>query len=201
VYGTQDDLIARLGRARVPALRYRHAGLADITATIRSLGGTVGRVAEADRLAARIDADIDATRRAVRDERRPSTLLVFFGREPGTLRGIVASAGVGFMHDMLVAAGGADVLQDVARERLQVSVEVLLARAPEVIIEVHPSGGWTPERFAHERAVWTGLPALPAARSGRIYILADDRFAIPGPRVAEAIRLLAQALHPRVFGK
>jgi len=197
VYGSQDELIGRLARARIATFRYRHAGLADITATIRELGDRVGRADEAHRLARGIEGEIDAIRQVVGKERRPSTLLILV-REPGTLRGLYASAAVGFMHDMLIAAGGADVLQDVARENLQVSVEVLLARAPEVIVEVYPSGGWTPERIARERAVWAALPALPAVRSGRIHILADDRLLIPGPRVAEAIRLLAETLHPKV---
>lgn len=200
VYGSQDELIGRLDRSRIQVFRYRHAGLADITTTIRALGLRVGRPVEASRLAGDIEAEIDATRQTVRNERPPSTLLVF-DREPGTLRGMFASAAVGFMHDMLITAGGADVLQDVKRESLQVSVEILLARAPEVIIEVHPSGGWTPERFARERAVWATLPSLPAARTGRIHILADDRLLIPGPRVAGAIRLLAETLHPRLRGK
>jgi len=200
VYGSQDELIGRLDRSRIQVFRYRHAGLADITTTIRAVGATVGRPAEAAQLAGEIEAAIDATRQIVRNERPPSTLLVF-DREPGTLRGMFASAAVGFMHDMLIAAGGADVLQDVKRESLQISLEILLARAPEVIIEVHPSGGWTPERFARERAVWATVPSLPAARTGRIHILADDRLLIPGPRVADAIRLLAETLHPRLRGK
>ena len=200
VYGSQDELIGRLSRARIATFRYRHAGLADITATIRELGDRVGRADEAHRLARGIEGEIDAIRRVVGKERRPSTLLVV-GREPGTLRGIYASAAVGFLHDMLIAAGGADVLQDVARENLQMSVEVLLARAPEVIIEVYPSAGWPPERIARERAVWAALPALPAVRTSRIHVLADDRLLIPGPRVAEGVRLLATTLHPKMRGR
>lgn len=195
LYGSQDELVSRLDRVRIPAFRYRHAGLADVIATVRDVGARVGRAEAAQALARRIESDIDATRRATARERPPSTLLIF-GREAGTLRGIYASAGVGFLHDMLIAAGGRDVLADVARESLQMSVEVLLARAPEVIVEVHPSGGWTPERLARERAVWAGLPALPAVRTGRIHILSDDRLLIPGPRVAAAVRLLAETLHP-----
>jgi iron complex transport system substrate-binding protein len=142
VYGSQDELIDRLARARIATFRYRHAGLADVTATIREVGVRVGRANEGGRLAAGIDAEIDAIRRAIGQQRKPSTLLVF-DREPGTLRGIYASGAVGFMHDMLVAAGGADAMQDVRRESLQMSVELLLARAPEVIVEVQPSRGWT----------------------------------------------------------
>jgi len=195
VYGSQTELIGRLQRASIASLPYRHAGLADITRAIRDVGGRVAHPAEAERLARGIEDEIDAIRRAVGTRRRPSTLLIV-EREPGTLRGIHASAGVGFLHDMLLAAGGADALQDVARESLQMSVETLLARAPEVIVEVDVAGGWTPARIDRERAVWAALPSIPAVRAGRIHILADASLTIPGPRVASAIRLLAETLHP-----
>jgi iron complex transport system substrate-binding protein len=195
LYGSQGELAGRLQRAGIANLPYRHAGLADITTTIRDVGSRVGHRQEAERLARGIEDEIAAIRRAIGDRRRPTTLLVF-EREPGSLRGIFASAGVGFMHDMLLVAGGADALHDVARESLQMSVETLIARAPEVIVEVRASGTWPPERLARERAVWATLSSIPAVRTGRIHILADDRLAIPGPRVASAIRLLAETLHP-----
>jgi iron complex transport system substrate-binding protein len=72
---------------------------------------------------------------------------------------------------------------------------VLLARAPDVILELHPPEGWTPERLASERAVWQQLPGLPAVRNGRIHVLTDQRLIVPGPRVADAARLFADLLH------
>ena len=42
VYGSQADLREQLGRAGVPMFIYAHAGLADVTTTIRSLGDRVG---------------------------------------------------------------------------------------------------------------------------------------------------------------
>ena len=198
VYGTQTDLITRLERAKVSMYRYQHAGLADITTTIRQLGKRIGRVDQATTVAERIDGDIEEIRLIVAGRARPKTALIF-GREPGTLRSLYASAGVGFMHDMLVAAGGDDVFDDVKRQSLQATTEVLLARAPEVIIEAHAGESWTAERLKRERAVWNALPSLPAVRSGRIYLLADDRLSIPGPRVADAIRVIARALHPGAF--
>jgi iron complex transport system substrate-binding protein len=110
-----------------------------------------------------------------------------------------ASGGVGFMHDMLEIAGGRNVFGDVKRQNLQVSAEMLLARAPEVIIEVQTYSGWTPERAAKERTVWNGLPGLPAVRTGRVHILLDDRVTVPGPRVGEGIELLARTLHGRLL--
>lgn len=194
VYGSQIDLIGRLERARVPMFRYEHAGLPDITTTIRALGARVGRGADARALADRIERDLADIRRRVEGKRRPKTVLIF-GREEGALRGIFASGGIGFMHDMLEAAGGEDIFADVKRQSVQATVEVLLARAPEVIIEVHAGEAWTADRIARETAVWRGLPSLPAARSGRLHILVDDRLSMPGPRVADAVRILADVLH------
>jgi iron complex transport system substrate-binding protein len=195
VYDSQTELVMRLTRARIPVFHYRHAGLADITETTRELGVRVGRTIAAAETAREIETELAAIRTRVAGRPRPRTALIF-GREPGLLRSLYASAGVGFMHDMLVLAGGEDVFADVKRQSLQVSSEVLLARAPDVVVEVHPSSGWTAERLARERAVWAALPSVPAVRTGRIYLLADDRLSIPGPRVAAAARLIAAVLHP-----
>jgi iron complex transport system substrate-binding protein len=194
VYATQADLIARLERARVAAFPYELAGLSNVTATIRRLGDRLGRAEGARAVAERIERDLADIRRAVAGRPRPKTALIF-GRDAGTLRGIYASGGIGFMHDMLDAAGGADVFADVPRQSVQATAEMLLARAPDVIIEAYSSQGWPPDRISRERDVWRALPALPAVRTGRIHVLADDRLSIPGPRVAEGVRLLASVLH------
>jgi iron complex transport system substrate-binding protein len=198
VYGTQTEFVDRLNRVGVSAFSYEHAGLADIMTTIRRLGERIGRADAARQLADRLDADLAGIRRLVSGRPRPKTALIF-GREPGTLRSIHASAGVGFMHDMLEAAGGADLFDDIKRQSVQVSTEMLLARSPDVILEVNAAADWTAERIARERDVWRALAALPAVGANRIYILADERLVIPGPRVVEAVRLMARALHPGQF--
>jgi len=195
VYGTQSSLITRLDRVHVPYFSYEHAGLADIPVTMRRLGERIGRREAGNAAAAKIDADLEKVRRRVGGRPRPRTVLLF-GREPGALRGMYASAGVGFLHDLLVTAGGDDVFAGEPRQSLQVSTEVLLARAPDVIIELRPSEGWTQARLDSERAVWRALPSLPAVRTNRIYILADDQLLVPGPRVGVVASRLADVLHP-----
>jgi len=194
VYGTQTDLIARLDRAHVATFKYELFGLAEITRTIRLLGDQTGRSREAAAVAERIDRDLAVIRQSVAGKPRPKTVLIF-GREPNSLRGIYASGGIGFMHDMLVAAGGDDVLADIKGQNLQATTEMLLTRAPEVIIEVHSGDPWPQAQIDQERRAWNVLGSLPAVRSRRIYELVDDRLSIPGPRVAEAVRLIVGVLH------
>jgi iron complex transport system substrate-binding protein len=199
VYGTQADLIARLERARVPLFRYVHATLADVTKTLISLGQRIGRPAQAEAVVDGITKDLDAIRRGVAGRPRPDTAIVF-DREPGVLRGMFASGGIGFLHDLLDVAGGRNVFADVKRQSLQISTETLLARRPEVIIELHPEAQWSEARAARERDAWSALAGVPAIKSGRLHMLADDRIAVPGPRVAESARVLAGLLHPG-FGR
>jgi iron complex transport system substrate-binding protein len=194
VYGTQTDLIARLARAHLATFNYAHAGLADITATIRELGQRIGRIEGAEREASRIERELVAIRASVVSRPHPRTALVF-NRDAGTLRGIFVSGGIGFMHDMLETAGGADAFADVKRQSVQASAELLIARAPEVVLELRPNEGWSPARLRQEVLVWNGLPSLPAVRTHRVYILADDKLLVPGPRVTEAIKMMADAVY------
>jgi iron complex transport system substrate-binding protein len=192
VYGSQDELIGRLERLKVPLFSYRHAGLADITSTIRSLGQRVGHAPQAEALAAQIERELDEVRRSVAGKARPRTLLVF-GREEASIRGLYVSGGIGFLHDMLDVAGGTNVMADVKREGLQLSLEQLLARAPDVVIELRASERWSPERQAWEVATWNTV-SIPAVRNKRVRFLGEDSLTIPGPRVAAAVRMIAAAL-------
>ena len=195
VYGTQTDLRNQMDRAHVPMFLYEHAGLPDITTTIRALGQRVGSGTAANALADRIEASVADTRRRVAGKPRPRTLLVF-GRDAETLRGVYASGGMGFLHDMLEAAGGTNVFADVKRQSVQATTELILARAPDVIVEV---GVDTASARARNVRAWDTLGSIPAVRNHRIYVLRGDDLMNPGPRVAQAIRRIAEVLHPEAF--
>jgi len=192
VYRSQTDVVAQLGRAQIPVFVYVHAGLADVTVTLRRIGERIGSAAEAERLATEIEQRIEAVRAAAPKTERPRTLVVF-GRDPFALRGIYASGGVGFVHDMVTAAGADNVLADAKREAVQAGTELIISRAPEVILELRAE---PMDRAARQKEVrtWNPLASVPAVRGGRVRILDDPRTVVPGPRVAEGIELIAAAL-------
>jgi ABC-type Fe3+-hydroxamate transport system substrate-binding protein len=49
------------------------------------------------------------------------------------------------------------------------------------------------------RRDWNILQSVPAVQNDRIYLIADQRVVVPGPRVAEGTRLLAATLHPEAM--
>lgn len=193
LYGTQADLRTQLDRAGIPSYPYVHRGLSDIAETIRGLGGRVGLQRQANGVADHLERELADIRARVAGRARPKTLLIF-GRDPGTLRNINSSGGIGFLHDMLVAAGGDDVLADVRQQAVATSTEMILARSPDVIIELRYARA---ERAsASDSKVWNALASVPAVRDRRIYVLEGEEFVIPGPRVGMATERLSRALHP-----
>ena len=194
-YGSQTDLQSQLKAVNIPFFDYRHAGLDHIMVTMRALGARTGHVDQAETAARTLQARIDAVKKRVAGKARPKTLLVF-GREPGSLRNIYASAGRGFLHDMLVAAGGEDVLNDIDKESAQVSTETILARAPEVIIELNAANRLNDADLKAVVDPWLTLSSLPAVRNKRVIVLMGPGLTVPGPRVGTGIEQMAKALHP-----
>jgi iron complex transport system substrate-binding protein len=176
---------------------YTHAELPDVFTTMRAIGARVGREKAAADLAQGIEARVSAVRARVAGRERPRTLIVF-DRETLALRGIYASGGYGFIHDMVSAAGGENVFADVKKQAVQATTELILARRPDVILELR-GDPLPPDLRQREIGIWRALSSAPAVRNGRIYFIDQQLTVIPGPRVADAVELIARTLHPEVY--
>jgi iron complex transport system substrate-binding protein len=104
--------------------------------------------------------------------------------------------------ELVALAGGESLLGNAGRHSAAIGWEAVRAAAPEVLI-VAPCG-FGLARTAGEMATLEAQPGwstLPAVRDGRVFI-ADGNlyFNRSGPTVFETIDLLAEMLHPAVFG-
>jgi iron complex transport system substrate-binding protein len=194
LYGSQTDLMTQLQRASIPYYEYRHGGLATVTTTIRELGQRLGHTQRAEELASEIDQRLTALRARSATRAKPRVLLVF-SRERGTLRNIYASGGRGFLHDMLEAAGGINVFADVKAESIQASTEMILARQPDVILELRSTGIPAPDAETAEMSAWRTLASIPAVKRSRLHLLPGRALVVPGPKVADGAEAMFDALH------
>ena len=96
------------------------------------------------------------------------------------------------VHDRTLA-GGVNVAADAGRAWPTLSLELVVARAPEVIVDAAMGSEATGE------ALFQALPTVPAVRAGRIVRLAGDTLLRAGPRVPDAAAALAAAIHPEAF--
>jgi iron complex transport system substrate-binding protein len=193
VYASQTDLREQLGRAAIRTWAYAHAGLANVLRTARDIGAVTGHAREGDDVARAIEQQLARVRTESRGRPHPKVLLVF-GREPESLRNIYASGGIGFLHELLAVAGGVNVLADVNRESVQATTELILTRAPHVIVELRADPFPDAGREAAERAAWMPLASVPAVRNRRVRFLYGSEYVVPGPRIGLAAEKLAAAL-------
>jgi iron complex transport system substrate-binding protein len=201
----RPDLLVVQGRAekvdafcRRYGVRILHLSIEDLEtlfAGARELGDAVGAEAEAEALIARIQADLDRVAQRVAGRPRPKVFLCL-GRQAGSLRSLFSAGGPTFLTEMLRVAGGANVLADVATRYPTISKEGLVARKPDVILEIHGGADLSAASRRRLLADWAALPSLPAVAEGRIHVLTDDFLLLPGPRVARVAERFADVLHP-----
>lgn len=162
----------------------------DVLRGLDRLGQLLGRPEEAARERARLEAAL-AQAQANKPARAPKTLLVF-GRRPGALTQLSCSGEGTFLSECLEAVGGTNCLSGLGGYPL-ISTEVLLERAPELIVELSPEP-LDSETRAAMRADWAVFGSLPAVAKGRIAIVSGPELLVPGPRLDQTLAKLARVL-------
>jgi iron complex transport system substrate-binding protein len=197
VVGTRDGneagLFPALSRLGIRTLTVQPSTLLGVIDSIRVIGRDAGREQRSEELAEKLEQRLGNVRDRVKDAKRVRVLFVY-GRDPLVL------AGPGtFADDMIRWAGGVNVAGDAAIPYPRFSLETVLARAPEVIVEGAMGSEAPAAKMEQAKKFWSRLNSLPAAQSGRIAIIAESLIARPGPRIFDGLEILARTLHPELF--
>jgi iron complex transport system substrate-binding protein len=103
------------------------------------------------------------------------------------------TAGSGtFIDSLIKMAGGGNIASDMEGQYLQISIEELLIRDPQVILLGDAAYGITPESLS-DRTGWSNIDAVV---NNRIYTFDDNLVSRPGPRLVDGLEQLANLLHP-----
>jgi iron complex transport system substrate-binding protein len=188
------DTLGQLARLKLPVYGVRSEGLEGILAATRGLGSALQAEAAADGLVREIRRRAAEVRERVSARARPRVLYLIWTDPP------IAAGPATFIHDLLEAAGGANVVQERSARYLPLGWEEIVARGPEVILVATHQGGESGRLPGPgNRAVWAGWQSIPAVRSGRVVAVPADTILRPGPRVGEGMERLARAIHPEAF--
>ncbi len=175
--------------------------LADIETCILDLGRRVGKEEEAAALIRGFHGRIDAIRarvaRVVGDAQRPK-VLVTLARNPQELADCFTAGAETYVSELLDIAGGENLFGHVEMDYPTVSMEEVLTRQPEVILEFMPEVTVTADLRRQMVAQWAKVGPTPALVNGRIYFVGDelDHSLIPSPRYVEVIDAVSRILHP-----
>lgn len=184
-------LTERLREMGLNALEVDTERLAGVYAAAETIGRALGLEAEGRALAGRIRAGL-AGLRPPAGAPRPSVLLLV-GRSPGALDNLIAAGRDTYLHEVLETVGGRNAVEDAPVPYPKISIETVLKRNPDAILDMSETGhaeGKARENSAAVRALWSKYPRLKAFARGRIFVLEGDHFVVPGPRVVEAARAI-----------
>jgi iron complex transport system substrate-binding protein len=164
--------------------------LSDILNSIKSIARSLGSPEAGEKLAGKIDAQVQDVKKRIESAPRRSVLLVV------GMRPLVAVGGENFIDELITLAGGDNIAASAAQPWLNLPEEYVVAKAPQVIIEA----GMGSEREQSGRR-WADLKSIPAVRARRIHSYPSDKILRPGPRFGEALAELAPLIHPECFAK
>ncbi len=192
----RNEAIESLSRERgIEIYRDEIQSLSDIERTTTDLGRRLGLEAGARMVITDMRRRLDAIRRRVKDRPKPRVLLTTM-RKPDSLSNLLTTGPGTFLDEMIETAGGTNIFGDLDMRYPQVSLEAILAKRPEVIIELVPEIELTPELERNMRAQWQAIGPIPAVATHRIYYLPDDHALIPSPRHVEVVEKVSRLLHP-----
>ncbi len=182
--GAPNASTAEIERLGIPVFLVGPHGLAGILRSVTSLGDALNRRPEAASLLTGLERRISAVQSRTQNLPRPSVFMPVW-YDPITTIGKHA-----FITEVIAVAGGRSITDDLTPDWPQMSLEALIARAPETLLLVR--GGRTTLDVLRDRPGWNSLPAV---KNRRVFYV-DDRIDLPSPVAIDALEDLSRQFHP-----
>jgi iron complex transport system substrate-binding protein len=177
----QRDLRGRLESLGTQVLALDNITLAQLLASIETLGARVGRAQAARERVGAIRRAFEDAERGARDRPHPRAVLVL-QRDP-----LFVVGGGSFLDEMLRAAGAQNLAAGFHEPYPRLDIEWLIDAAPELILDASED----PQPALEH---WRRWPSLPAVARGRVVQIAAPLVTMPGPYLDRAVGILARAV-------
>jgi iron complex transport system substrate-binding protein len=195
-----SNLATQLAGLKISVVEVDFKTLPDILASIQKIAEAAGIPDRGLALRNSIARQMDQIRNRVKSSQRVKMMFVV-GRTPGTLTGIIVVGGASYLSEIIAIAGGVNSFADSTAAYPKVTLEEVLARDPDVILDRADMGDQAAATEAQKRAVinlWRTYPMLKAVKRDRVVFGISDIFFVPGPRIVDAAQAFAKMLHPEV---
>jgi cobalamin transport system substrate-binding protein len=193
-YSGNEEALAPVQAAGAAVLIFNPSTMEGIYANITAIGAATGAVGAAADL-------VESTRALVTEITEAATASGETPRVFYALDDTLYTCGPGsFVDELLTLAGAVNVASEPVVDGAagdaypQFSAEQLVASDPDVIL-LSGFAYTSADEFSSD-ARFAGLTAV---EKGRVVVIDDSLLTIPGPRITEGLRILAEAIHPEAF--
>lgn len=178
------EVTDQLERVGIPIFLISPHGLAGIFHSVETIGMALNRTPQADALVHSLQQRVDAVKARIKGQPTPRVFMPVW-YDPITTIGKNA-----FITEIIEAAGGRSVTDDLPAEWPTISMEIALERDPDALLLVR--GGKTTLQVLENRPGWDSMKAIKERRA--YYV--DDRINFASPIAIDALEDLAKQFHP-----
>lgn len=165
-------------RARLVTVK--HTGIEDLFEAVAVIAESLHVEEKGKELTAQIKQRLEQVRQKVTGKKKRKVLLII-GRNRDKLSNMFIVGKRDFLNQLVEIAGGENAYTgDITYP--SISIESVMAMKPDVIIELSAFN----EGISDEQVMglWRKYPFIPAVKNEKIFVIKDDLWVIPGPRIA-----------------
>lgn len=186
--GNEDDN-ARLKEAGIPMLAFMPESIDAVINTINTIGQATGTTEEAKELTNNMLKKEEEIVNLVKGSEKKKVFYEIW-HDP-----LMAAGPGSFMDQLIVLAGGTNIAEDAEGDYPQYDLEQLIERNPEVYLTSADMPDKTPESMMAR----PGFENIEAMKTGNVHVLDANITSRSGPRIVDALELVAKAIHPELF--
>ena len=185
----RPDMVMKLEQLKVPLFVMAATTVEDIFGHLTTIGRMLDRSAAANDLTMSLRRQLAELKTRVEGV-PPVRVLYVLNSQP------LITVGPGsFIDQLITMAGGINVAAGSGMPYPRLSMEVVLQQDPEVLL--FPVGKTEGISVAEQEA-WRQWPTITAVSRGRLHQIPADLLNRPGPRIVQALEILADTLHPEL---
>ena len=178
--GMHNFLIDPLNEYGIKWYLSKASSIDSIKQEILDMGEITAHTIEAAVLVNQMEEKLNAIAERMQPEEQnetPVTIYYEVWNEP-----FMSAGASSYINDIIVHAGAVNVFADLEEAYPMVSEETIIARGPQVIL-LPASNGITVESVKAR----TGWEEIPAVKNNRVYVIDDNLYSRPGPRVTDVV--------------
>lgn len=186
----RPDLQGKLEQLKIPLFVLDARSIEDIPLQMHTLGKMFERTSAANAVTQGMRQRIAEIRQKV-ETLSAKRVLYVLNSQP------LISVGPGsFIHQMIGLAGGRNIAAQAGVAYPRLSMEMVLAEDPEVLIFPVGNVETVPRS---EQKQWRRWESISAVKQQRVHEVSANLLNRPGPRIVEGLAQLANAIHPEAF--
>lgn len=178
----------RADELKIELVNVKIDGLEDVLNEMQRLGAVAGELDKGRESVRKLRERLDAIRQECAGRPPISTLLA---RDENGQDVIGPN---NFLDDLLKVVNATNAAAGLGKPYPSIDREKLLSLSPEAVIVLLPDA--RPQNLETCKRFWASMPQLPAVKNDRVRIITEGYALVPGPRVADLARKMADYLRP-----